>query len=447
MDQDNNLINTGAINYGTNQANENALGNTLQQEGQGGGAVNQATQAALTNATNQVNQQQMGSIASTKGINPALAAYLGSQQAGANQQAAANNAASLTAQNSMAAQNAQASLLGQQGSQDLNLSQIGQSGLSSANTANAGIANTNAQGSNSLTAGALSSVGSALGLADGGQVPSSSGPMGMVKQLAPLAMLALANGGGVPRTAQNNAPDPSNSPLAANPAGPKSKIGQALAIGNATGASGMASAANQAGQSLGNGIFSALGKLFSSGSSDPNNPYAGDSNVDYTDASPQPLPGLAGGAPLSGGAPTTPGLMGGAPLQDNQIAAAPTPDAPSMSAADAMPGLAKGGKVPALVSPGEGYLTPDKVKEVAQSKDKGHAALDKAEKIPGKPKVGGAKNSYANDTVPKTLEAGGIVLPRSVTQAKDPAAEAAKFVSAYIAKGKNKGMLSKKSGK
>ena len=54
--------------------------------------------------------------------------------------------------------------------------------------------------------------------------------------------------------------------------------------------------------------------------------------------------------------------------------------------------------------------------------------------VPGKPKVAGAKNSYANDTVPATLDEGGIVLPRSVTKAKDPSKEAAKFVAAIMAK-------------
>lgn len=90
------------------------------------------------------------------------------------------------------------------------------------------------------------------------------------------------------------------------------------------------------------------------------------------------------------------------------------------------PQLAKGGAVPAMVSPGEVYVAPSKV----AAKD----PMAAGEKIPGKPKVGGAKNSYANDTVPKTLEAGGIVIPRSVTQGKDPHKAAAKFVAAVLSK-------------
>ena len=55
-------------------------------------------------------------------------------------------------------------------------------------------------------------------------------------------------------------------------------------------------------------------------------------------------------------------------------------------------------------------------------KDGGH--------VPGKAKVGGAKDSYSNDTVPAILSPQEIVLPRSVTMSSDPAGNAAKFVSA-----------------
>lgn len=96
--------------------------------------------------------------------------------------------------------------------------------------------------------------------------------------------------------------------------------------------------------------------------------------------------------------------------------------------------LAKGGKapgkVPALVSPGERYLPPAEAKKVVEGKK---SAMSAGEKIPGKPKVGGAKNSYANDTVPKTLQEGGIVIPRSVTQAPDAQSQAHKFVAAHFA--------------
>lgn len=92
---------------------------------------------------------------------------------------------------------------------------------------------------------------------------------------------------------------------------------------------------------------------------------------------------------------------------------------------------AKGGKVPALVSPGEKYLKPQDVDKVKQ----GANPMSVGETIPGKPVVGGAKNSYANDTVPKNLDEGGIVIPRSITQGKNPHWGAMKFVQAHMAKG------------
>ena len=91
--------------------------------------------------------------------------------------------------------------------------------------------------------------------------------------------------------------------------------------------------------------------------------------------------------------------------------------------------MAEGGKVPALVSPGEHYLSPAAVKKVADGKT---PAIKAGEKIPGKPKFPG--NDYRNDIVPKTLQEGGIVIPNAVLQSADPHKEAAKFVAAVLAK-------------
>lgn len=91
--------------------------------------------------------------------------------------------------------------------------------------------------------------------------------------------------------------------------------------------------------------------------------------------------------------------------------------------------MAKGGKVPALVSPGEVYLPPKKVHEVAT---KGKDPIKAGERIPGKPKHPG--NNYANDVVKKELAPGGIVIPNSVMQSKDPKSNAAKFIQAVMAK-------------
>lgn len=91
--------------------------------------------------------------------------------------------------------------------------------------------------------------------------------------------------------------------------------------------------------------------------------------------------------------------------------------------------LAGGGKVPALVSPGEQYLPPQAAQAVASGQSK---PFNVGERIPGKPKVAG--NSYANDTVPKTLESGGVVIPNAIMQSKDAEKKAAEFVRQVMAK-------------
>lgn len=92
--------------------------------------------------------------------------------------------------------------------------------------------------------------------------------------------------------------------------------------------------------------------------------------------------------------------------------------------------MAKGGKVPAMVSPGEIYLSPKDVEKVI---NEGHNPLKLGEKIPGKPKVKG--DSLKNDTVPKNLEVGGVVLPRHITN-KMSREKAELFVHKAIAKHK-----------
>lgn len=92
--------------------------------------------------------------------------------------------------------------------------------------------------------------------------------------------------------------------------------------------------------------------------------------------------------------------------------------------------MARGGKVPVLLSPGEKKLTPQAAKAVARGANPDEVGQDVA---PGtKPKVGGAKNSYANDVVKDNLDPGTIILPRSVTQSKHPHWAAMRFVHAHM---------------
>lgn len=121
------------------------------------------------------------------------------------------------------------------------------------------------------------------------------------------------------------------------------------------------------------------------------------------------------------------GSGSGAPISNapNALAGGPA-DAGS---AEMIPLVARGGLVPAMLSPGEKYLKPEEAKAVAEGK----ATPDRVGKlVPGKPKYKG--NNYANDVVPAKLKEGGVVIPNSIMQSKDPARGAAEFVRATLAK-------------
>jgi hypothetical protein len=95
---------------------------------------------------------------------------------------------------------------------------------------------------------------------------------------------------------------------------------------------------------------------------------------------------------------------------------------------------AKGGMVKALVSPGEVRIPKDKVREVAGGEVN---PLKVGEKFPGTPKYKG--NDYRNDTIPKKLPVGDVIIPNKVMQSKDPVRGAAEFVRDVLAKkGKKK---------
>jgi len=139
--------------------------------------------------------------------------------------------------------------------------------------------------------------------------------------------------------------------------------------------------------------------------------------------------GLGGSNKGSGGAPKPSPAASNAGQGPTEAASASMgagiPYAQPMAA-----GFAKGGKVPALLSPGETYIPPGKVNQAAKSAN----PIASGKRVPGKPKVPG--NSYANDVVPAKLESGGVVIPNDIMQSKDPAAGARDFIAGIIAKRK-----------
>lgn len=92
--------------------------------------------------------------------------------------------------------------------------------------------------------------------------------------------------------------------------------------------------------------------------------------------------------------------------------------------------MAMGGDVPVVLSPGEKLLDPSAVEAVKN----GANPMAVGKTVPGKPKVGGTKNSYANDTYETKAPEGSIVVPRSETKSKNPNRASSEFVHKVLAK-------------
>lgn len=391
---------------------QNGIGNQSNVYNQLGGiaagtGANPA-QAMLNQATTQNIQNAASTVASQKGINnPGMAAREAGMIGANTQQQAAGQAATMQANQSLNALGQQANIAGQQVQNQAgaistqNQAQQGFQGLvntaaqnqnanlvssqNNANSTNAQVQSANAKAQNEGGSGLLNSAGALVGLAHGGRVNLAFGGN------------YASNTGGQSRLSQNllggssSSTDPSSS--------------------NATKSGGMIAGA------IGKGI-SALGNAFGIGGGDSS---TGLGSVTYD------MPG--GGA----GGMTDENLTG-LPTSSKEMAldlsggAAPTPENTTPApAVDPGGFMARGGQVPAMVSPGEKYLDPREAKEVASGKK---SAMKAGETIKGKAKVKG--DSLKNDTVPKNLEEGGIVIPRSVMNSKDPKKEAAKFVAAHL---------------
>ena len=350
--------------------NQQAFVKALQTQAAGGGPS--VANQALQNATQQNAAATSAQIGASRGVNPGLALRQGLLANTQANQAAAGQAAQGRMQEQLNAQGLLGNQVNNMQEQALGAQRANQQADLGAQSLNVSQAQQVASNQAGVVGGVAKGLGSALamGLAEGGMVP-------------PVKMAA----GGITPVASMSVGDPS------------SAVGQYL------------KGIDHSGDVLANDIGGAFPGKKSGG---------GDTSTPMTDAG-YKMPEL--GAGQFGGQP--PSLMGGAP------AAGPSLGVGDLASSLGPMALAQGGRVPAMVSPGERYLPPKAVAQVAEGKK---SPMKAGEKIPGKPAVGGAKNSYANDTVPKTLEAGGIVLPRSVTQAKDAPEKAAAFVRAVLAK-------------
>lgn len=351
-------------------AKQNAFVQQLQTQAAGGGP-SVATQMLRNNQQAQAASTN-AAIAGNRGMNAGLAARQALQTNSANNQATAGQAAASRMQEQLNAQGMLGNELNTMRQQSNEQNMANQQAQIRAQEINAGEAGQIGQNQMGVVGGVLGGAGALMGLAKGGVVPK------------------MAEGGDI------------TAPVGSDNAGPSSKIGQFLKgyAANDGQSGNTGAAAVQKGMTQ----FSAgLGKLMRSGGT--------------------------GGAAGSG----APAGMAEAGLTTGGGAAAGAGGLSGLMSALGPAALAlnRGGKVPAMVSPGERYLPPKAVKEVAEGKKR---PMEAGKKIPGKAKVPGAKDSYANDTVKATLESGGIVLPRHVTQAKDAPERAAAFVRAVLAK-------------
>ncbi|MES1988918.1 MAG: hypothetical protein V4440_12980 [Pseudomonadota bacterium] len=366
-------------------------------------------QAQLAQATGANTANQAALMAGQRGAgqNVGLIARQAGQQGAANQQQAVGQAATMQAQQQLAALGQQANISGQQVGNQIgavnantqaqlaeqqnllgaqaafNQAQVGaQNGV---NVANAGLAGQQLGNQAGVIGGVLNAGGAAAGRAGaaGGMVQSyAEGADVQAPNKYTLGMNTQMPGNPMQQAA---APQPQ---VPQKSAGPSSGFGQFL-------------------KNMGSNMPA----------TDNNQPQSGQASLQ------------------KGMSSALTGLMSRAKSPDqSQDTSSQIPSASSMQ----MPklgqssGFAKGGEVPALVSPGEIYLSPRAVEMVK----KGAHPKEVGEVIPGKPRVGGAQNSYANDTVPKKLQVGGIVEPRSVTQSKNSDEDCARFVQAVLAKRK-----------
>jgi len=443
-----------------------------QLQGVANGTGPNPAQAMLNQSTQQNVANQAALMAGQRGAsaNAGLIARQAAQQGAQTQQQAAGQAATMQSQQSLGALGQLGGIAGQQvaqqgsATQGLSASQQAEQGqIQNAiaaqnnasvgiNTANASMANTQMQGQQSMIGG-LMNMGAAAGAAmlmmkDGGQVRQRFDGGGYAMQSADYnntdpvdygsgatdmsSVGPQANTSQKATTGNVSAPATPSTPVAPSTPTVKSSFSQLAnqkhpsnqnpgqqnqqqpfnmgQQGN-NGGSGLSQGANNLGSVLGK----AIGNYFNKSSSSNSQPGSvltpseqNNMNLGINPAS----------APLPQQTTTGPDMDNSSPAQASGNA-----DPDQMNAA-------RGGKVPALVSPGEVYLKPKDVKKVVNGAD----PMKVGEHIPGKPKVGGAKNSYANDTVKKTLDEGGIVVPRSKTKGKNPSEASIRFVHAIAAK-------------
>jgi hypothetical protein len=453
-----NLANTLAPQAQNAVNAQNTLSGQYAQQAQGAGpnvAVNELNQATGANVANQAALMagQRGA-----GANPALLARQVAMQGAQTQQASAGQAATLQAQQQIAAEGAQANLANNQIAQtqgatnaNVGANQGEQGILQGANTANNNVtgqlANTTEQGQQGLIGGVMNGIGAATGLAHGGEVHKDK--LDFVHKMTKMGLehhgkpMMMADGGQVsqptPTTAQQSAQDSMRDafhydqggltvpPVAVYQA-PQSNFQAPVQVQG-----GFTPGSNAGAQAMGNSMKAApktKAPAIQSGAMSTNANITG-ANNDLVQSNVADVQAPVAGPDMGGSLMTNTGLDSNLTALAAYKGGEMHPHFKGPHKSDIANFLfAKGGEVPAMVSPNERYLNPREVDAVKN----GANPLEVGQKIPGKDKVPG-KDSRKNDTVPATLEEGGIVLPLHITKTMDPE-KAKKFIQKSIAKKK-----------
>lgn len=433
LGQQQGVVNQLQPGIGQGVASQGTLTGMLTNQAQGNGP--NPAQAALNQATgrNVANQAALMAGQRGAGANVGMIARQNAQQGAATQQEAAGQSATLQAQQQLAAeqnlQNLAATQVGQGTGAVTTLNQAGQNEqniLQGANTAfnNAGVGmQSNLNNVNSQVAAAnqnqdtnivgsiangISSLGSVFGLAKGGEVHMDNGGFTSGSDAGPgLSIPATATLPTPPAKQSGGGMDSSSimemAPLLAMAAHGGMMRRERFARGGYSAPANIAVTSTSAPTSY-------VGQFLSSPLGSNSGP-----NIGATSALPEP-----GEATLYRGEKGKKG--NGTPLSDETINDAynSKPEAnqagePIMNSNEQMAakGGRMGGKVPAMVSPGERYLNPDEVKKVI------HEGADPTQLgtvFGGKAKVKG--DSLKNDIDKVTLDDGGVVLPRHIEQMK-----------------------------
>jgi len=355
-------------------ANQSALAGQLSNQAQGQGP--NPAQAALNAATGQNIASQGALMAGQRGAgsNPALIARQAAMQGANTQQQAVGQSATMQAQQQLAAQHQLANLSAQQVGQQANAV----SGFNQAAQSEQGNLLGSIGAQNNANVGMQSNINSTnagiQGINAQGQQALTGGILGAAGG-ALKGLAGFAEGGVVPET------------------GPTTSFGkyfnqdtQGQSPSSLAGTTNMpqgTGALYQGSKDAGSGMMSLLGKI-----------------------APMAVETMSEGGKLGTRAMSKSGEQTSSGVSTNYGS------------------YAKGGKVKAMLSPGEIYLPPKKAKAVAAGK----MSPMVGEKISGNARVAG--DSLKNDTVPKTLESGGVVVKRS--QANDPE-KARSFVQAVMA--------------